>query len=73
MAYKLAELDAVVEHFLGIMLEDSLQGLGSPLVETMQQASMFAMQDKWEQPPQDRSHNSRQSPSKCSGELRAPC
>eukprot|EP00973_Karenia_brevis_P040847 5652169-Karenia_brevis.AAC.1 len=51
MAYKQAELDAVVEHFLGIMPEDSPQGLGSPLVETTQQASMFAMKDKLEQPP----------------------
>eukprot|EP00973_Karenia_brevis_P057522 7999881-Karenia_brevis.AAC.1 len=51
MAYKQAELDAVVEHFLGIMLEGSPQGLSSPFVETMQQASMFAMKDMLEQPP----------------------
>eukprot|EP00973_Karenia_brevis_P058414 8134366-Karenia_brevis.AAC.2 len=36
----------VVEHFLGIMPEHCPQGHGSPLVETMEQATVFALQEK---------------------------
>eukprot|EP00973_Karenia_brevis_P063950 8888456-Karenia_brevis.AAC.1 len=46
--YNQAEVDKVVQHFLGTLPQGSLQGLGSPLVETLAQASLFAMQHQME-------------------------
>eukprot|EP00973_Karenia_brevis_P028592 3941326-Karenia_brevis.AAC.1 len=46
MDYNQLELDQVVEHFLGTQPPSSPQGHGSPLVDTMHQASLYAMKDK---------------------------
>eukprot|EP00973_Karenia_brevis_P024139 3332105-Karenia_brevis.AAC.1 len=48
MDYNQVELDQVVEHFLGTLPENSPQGHGSPMVDTMHQASLYAMKDKLE-------------------------
>eukprot|EP00973_Karenia_brevis_P001057 144020-Karenia_brevis.AAC.1 len=51
MEYNELELDQVVEHFLGTQPANSPQGHGSPLVDTMHQASLFAIRDKPEPMP----------------------
>eukprot|EP00973_Karenia_brevis_P075854 10539358-Karenia_brevis.AAC.1 len=45
ISYNQVELDNVVQHFLGTQPEGSPQGHGSPLVDTMAQASLFSMKD----------------------------
>eukprot|EP00973_Karenia_brevis_P057850 8053171-Karenia_brevis.AAC.1 len=46
--YNQIESDNVVQRFLGTLPQGSPQGLGSPMVETLAQASLFAMQHQME-------------------------
>eukprot|EP00973_Karenia_brevis_P008744 1181871-Karenia_brevis.AAC.1 len=46
MDYNQGDLDKVVQHFLGTLPQGVPQGLGSPLIETLAQASLHAVRQR---------------------------